>query len=527
MPQIKHVFDINKTVEEHGNKILLLGGVGSGKSKWVTDVLKNLGSVLFVTSRKAKALEDINCSDFEEIFKWYTNDNQTLITNAKLSKIIERIADDYMKDLDEFINHFDYIVIDEVHSIVTDSAYASSCPSVLSFIEYVAEKGKVIVCMTGTVEPVKQYFDDNGWYTADYMKICDYVHPKEIALIKERNVFSYIKQYKDTHKIIYFSNHTDTMAKYCKELIEKKILLSTEIATAVAKSKENEFYSILQNVLNDEYNYGNIKTSSETTYKDIITKKLIPSECKILFSTSVLKEGVNIKNRKVIVFCENHVLSNLIQFVGRVRAGAERVFVIEDSNDHPVKHNELLYNYAVTSEAEASNIFYKTCIDDEYNPFTIIEREKLTKHVTNNPYIYFDYIRNEYRVFHLKYNEEVRLLNNYDWETKITEHCKEYSIKKLWFDGGVEQRQALKVMMEKRVKFWVDDELNPNIKHLKNLLNSAYKVTYAQPKKINIQLEEKDAPIRIYNTKETEKVNRNKQYWQVVSTETYNKKNNI
>ena len=58
MLHIKDIFDIDKTIMEHGKKILLLGGVGSGKSTWVTEVLTKKGRVLFITSRKAKVQED-------------------------------------------------------------------------------------------------------------------------------------------------------------------------------------------------------------------------------------------------------------------------------------------------------------------------------------------------------------------------------------------------------------------------------------------------------------------------------------
>ena len=155
MSQIKDVFDIDETINKHGKKILLLGGVGSGKSTWVTEVLTKKGSVLFITSRKAKVQEDTKGTCFKEAFIWNTSNNQTLITNARLTSLVERIADDYQQDLDEFIDHFNYIVVDEIHSIATDSAYAESCFGVLSFIEYAVEKEKIIICMTGTPEPIQ------------------------------------------------------------------------------------------------------------------------------------------------------------------------------------------------------------------------------------------------------------------------------------------------------------------------------------------------------------------------------------
>ena len=272
MPKIKDIFDIDNAIAEHGNKIFLLGGVGSGKSTWVSDILTKKGSVLFVTSRKAKVREDVHYTCFSDIFHWNTNGNQTLITNAKLAFLIERIADDYMKDIDEFINHFDYVVVDEVHSIATDSAYAESCPAVLSFIEYAAEKGKVVVCMTGTPEPIKSYFDENGWYTADYIDVCDYVHPHQISLIKKSKITKLISKMCRTQQIIYFANRTDKITALCKELLENNILNATEIAVAVSKDREDDYFISLCSNLSNTGDGDVIKTTSEETYNNIIRK---------------------------------------------------------------------------------------------------------------------------------------------------------------------------------------------------------------------------------------------------------------
>ena len=35
---VSDVLDIDKVVQEHGNKIFLIAGVGSGKSTWVKEV---------------------------------------------------------------------------------------------------------------------------------------------------------------------------------------------------------------------------------------------------------------------------------------------------------------------------------------------------------------------------------------------------------------------------------------------------------------------------------------------------------
>ena len=516
MLHIKDIFDIDKTIMEHGKKILLLGGVGSGKSTWVTEVLTKKGRVLFITSRKAKVQEDTKGTCFKEAFEWYTSDNQTLITNAKLTSLVERIADDYQRDLDEFIDHFDYIVVDEVHSIATDSAYAESCFGVLSFIEYAVEKDKIVVCMTGTPEPIQQYFDDNGWYTADLMEKCDYIHPKRVSLIQQREILSTIQKHCQDCKIIYFSNHTDTLTALCKDLIETNIVTAGEVAISISKSREKDYFEKLSSELSTE-NYKRIEETSKRTYDNIIEKKFIPDDCRILISTSVLKEGINIKNPNVVMFCENHVLSNLIQYFGRAREGNTEVYIIEDSDDYPIKHDELLYDYAIDSELETANTYHRKRIDDERNVFSKIERQSLIKHITRNPYIYFDYIRNQYRIFHVKFHEEERLKTYSFWCDKLNSHCNRYGITQRWFNVKNDYVRILIEQAEQQLIFWGDKQ----IQILKNFISTAYGITGAQPKRINGKLAEKNIPIRIYNDKGSAGDKRDVKYWQLLLVEDF------
>ncbi len=139
------ITDIDRELKKHQNKLFLIAGVGAGKSSWVKDVLAKKGNVLFVTSRRAKVDEDINDSCFENVIRLGGEEHQTLITNAKLAKILENmnLKSGFMT-IDQFLDHYDYIVIDEVHSMVTDSTFAKSSFGLLNFIEYVAKKKRTL-----------------------------------------------------------------------------------------------------------------------------------------------------------------------------------------------------------------------------------------------------------------------------------------------------------------------------------------------------------------------------------------------
>ena len=508
---IKDIFNFDELVKEGYTKIFLIAGVGSGKSTWVTNELTQKGNVLFVTSRKAKVNEDIRHSTFSDIFHWYTNNNQTLITNAKLANVIEGISSDSTKDLDDFLDHFDYIVIDEVHSIATDSAYADSCASVLAFIEYVSKIGKIIICMTGTPEPIQSYFESSNWYIANYLKKCNHVHPKRISLISNNHSLSHISKFKSTNKMIYFANHTDTIISLCKKLLDKEGFSATEIAISVAKNREKDFFNELSNTLTHPGDADILFNSSQREYNCIINEKCLTEECKILISTSVLKEGINIKNPNMVLFCENHVLSNLIQYFGRAREGGPEVFIIEDSTDHQIKHNSLLFEYAVYSETDAANQFLKNKIYSSSNLLPQVEHLKLTKHVSNNPYIYYDNIACEYKVFFIKFREEQRLLQQNNWKRDLLQYCDNHNIEHRWFNAEEQYKSILLDLAKGKKQFWGEKQKAA----LLNLLKIAYKITFKQPNKINSELEKYNAPFRISNGKATAGDKRDMSYWQL------------
>lgn len=510
------VFEIDDYISQGITKLFIISGVASGKSSWVKNVLSQKGSVLFVTSRKAKAEADKNDSSFTDVINWNTYDNQTLITNAKLASLIERRAVNSLQELNDFINHFDYIVIDEVHSIATDSLFADSCSTVLSFIEYAVELKKPIVCMTGTPAPIQFYFEENGWCIIDYVKICNYVKPERITMVMNHSVVSEIKKTIAGSTIIYFANRTNTITKKAKELIEIGIVKPYELAISVSKSRETEYFIDLDNTFKDTNIRNAIIDASGKAYESIIENKCLPNECKILFSTSTLKEGIDIENENMVLFCENHDVSNLIQYFGRARKGKTKVFIIEDSVDYPVENDELLYTYANQNETAAANSFLKNELMSHDQILTEKDIYKLKKHVAKNPYIYYDVIKREFKTFHIKFHEKIRIANNVYWKDKICKHCLAYNIAFFCPDNASFMRGALKRFAQNKGRHY-----GATIELIKKVLYTAYRIDNSQPKKINEQLAQLKAPIRVYNSKETKGQNRDKKYWQILFVDDY------
>lgn len=144
----------------------------------------------------------------------------------------------------------------------------------------------------------------------------------------------------------------------------KRIGEIEKIAVIVSDEKRKDMDAALKEKFpgyNEEIN--------DQVYTSLIQNQVLPEECEILISTSRLKEGVDILNENACVICDNHILSNLIQFFGRVRVGGGTVYIIEDAQQHEIKHDKLLYEYAKQQEITAANKFVDTYIKEQEDVF--------------------------------------------------------------------------------------------------------------------------------------------------------------
>lgn len=517
---LSDVFDIDEFAKRWGNKIFLIAGVGAGKSTWVIEVLSRKGSVLFVTSRRVKVDEDLKKSVFEK--RLNVNDRLrkylNLVTNAELGYYVKKLCTDEKNEdnalIDKFINRYDYIVIDEVHSIAADSTFAESSFDVQAFMEYAANMGNVVVAMTGTPQPVSKYFRENGWCTIDLRKRCNYVKPLRIDKLIQKNVQEKIFAEIDVgRKVIYFVNSVSQIPKLCKELTEinpkkqNQTLNPRDIAVIVAKSRNEELHEQLEETI--KVGSKLIIKTSEETYTSIIEKQLIPEKCKLLISTSTLREGVDIYNDNVSVICDNHVLSNIIQFCGRTRLANSVFYVVIDKGQHIVDLNSLMYEYACKNEVAAANDFIQ-------NNISGIVPDELIMHVERNPYIRFNYILREFQVNQMKYDEQIRVENSLSrWEEELKSYCDEYEINSFFMTPAQKKKwilHGLDNLVKQEIKIFDKEHQQALCEYLYVMLGLDR--VYLQPKKLNEQLEKYGYKIISMTEKSGE--NRDKTYWKVV-----------
>lgn len=566
--------DIDKLVEEHGKKIIIVSGVGSGKTTWVKEILAKRGRVLFITSRRAKADEDLADSDFERLEHGINDNNLYITTNAGLESLLRTIyyvrfnngIDD--SAYEKLMGAFDYLVVDEVHSIATDSSFAHSSFTVHAFMHYAFERGKVVIGLTGTIEPMKDFYTKNDWKILDLRRECRSVYPSKISLINDEQKYAVMGDFclgSDRRaKAVYFTNRIDSIPSLIHEVVQRRIVQLSKIAVIVASSKKQSLEKDLQEAF-DEGNSSQfgitpsisarIMRQSEKAYNRITEEKVIPEDCRLVISTATLREGVDIKNHNVTVFIENHILTNIIQFCGRIRSGNNEVYIIRDAQEHQIQHDPFLYSYAEdgfrTSDDEPDCSFTKNAnihlycltqrhlverltdegyMTENHPGGSLTDVQRFINYVESiNPYVYFDYLIGKFLPFNVKYDEENRLRAIRDmsdgqgWIIQLQQYCSDHDIR---FDDVVQRSedsalQSLKSYLsecaESKARFIVTStEQNNLIRRLQNWL-STDKIRISS---FNQILQAKNLPFEIISKRSRDNCGAYFTYWEIVHKDT-------
>lgn len=566
--------DIDRLVEEHGKKIVIVSGVGSGKTTWVKETLARNGRVLFITSRRAKADEDLADSSFERLEHGINDDNLYITTNAGLESLLRSIyyvrfnngIDD--SAYERLMSAFDYLVVDEVHSIATDSSFAHSSFTVHAFMHYALDKGKVVIGLTGTFEPMEDFYQQNEWSVLDLREECRSGYPAKISLINDERKYTVMGEFclnSSRHaKAVYFTNRIDSIPSLIHEVVSRHIVSPSEIAVIVASSSKKSFEEELQEAFGEgtQSRFGitttvsdQIISQSERTYNRIVEEKVIPDDCRLVISTSTLREGVDIQNPNVTVFIENHILTNIIQFCGRIRCGGNEVYIIRDAREHPVRHDPLCYHYAEdgfrTSDDDSNMSFTANanCYLRNLTTRQLVEQRTDKGYVTEihpggnledvksfisyiesiNPYVYFDYLTGKFWLFDVKFDEENRLrmiqsmADGLGWIIQLQQYCSDHGIR---FDDVVQREednslQALRSYLnecaESKTRFFVrSDEQNALIRRLQIGLST----DRSSKDSFNDILSARNLPYEINNDHRSRVNGSLKTYWIIIRKET-------
>ena len=445
------VIDYKKDIEPY-NLIKIYAGVGSGKSYFASAMMTGSDeyripeqSVLLITSRRAKVEETlkelgvvvkstINKNGNLDFDVWQTGEDRpfeyekyarnikfnnefgvqdfliynksAVCTNAFISVYLRNV---YEPDnpITHIWNKFDSIIIDEVHSLVTDSTYQSATFDVLALIQEYLKLAKNnqlqecackhLILMTGTPQPfetfIKMDFPEERTIEKNCFDVCENVVPKNIILADEQTSKLKVKELlSDGKKVIYFTNRTMT-----EKAAREKFDLDKSINIGVSFSKEDKRKSLPQE------EQGRIRDLNDSIAKN----SLIPKDIQFFVTTSRNKEGININNKDIHnMFVETHLMYDAVQMAGRVRAGIDIFYIISSAEQY--SYENTLTDRLFSKKIMVANEHWINS-DDEANKYLINEyfnkaEEKKWEDEERLNYIrkYVNYI--ESRFSYVRYN---------------------------------------------------------------------------------------------------------------------------
>lgn len=151
----------------------------------------------------------------------YTTYNKSVVcTNAYISAYL-RYVHDPDNPTTHLWNKFDAIIIDEVHSLVTDATYQAATFDVFALIQeylklYQSNELQECACkrmilMTGTPQPFDAFaaldFPEELTNTIDLFEKCGNVVPKNVILVDKETAWHRMRTLlSNGEKAIYFSN---------------------------------------------------------------------------------------------------------------------------------------------------------------------------------------------------------------------------------------------------------------------------------------------------------------------------------
>ena len=438
------------------NKICIVSGVGSGKNWFVEHELSQNGNILYITSRRAKVNEILEEKIAQEAIIWNNDKNDIVTTtNYGIQKLV--MNEKFNGRLSEIIKHFSFIVVDEAHSIVTDASYAESAFHVSAFLEYVAQNYPAIkiILMTGTPEPIKSLL--KNYHIIDKREECINIVPKSIKFITKKQALDILLTLPNNEKTIYYSNSArkivSSSQSWYNALIEAGCD-NNQIAICMSEnsiSKNKKFLPCLDDIC--------------TQTKEALTqKRTLPANAKFLFTTSTLKEGVNIEDTSIrIAFCESHLLSDIQQFAGRVRTTLDILYIIEDAEQHNIDEKtlqsyvlEALFSYLKVC-ASANEYFEEKIKDPKsnlyiatgYDPglidleFLMIDEYSLYNYggeaakafikliESKHQYVKFNHLTGQFNYFKNRMVEQQRVRRSIykkEWAIDLANFCQKYGI---------------------------------------------------------------------------------------------------
>ena len=455
---LSKIIDYDRDIAPH-RFINIVAGVGSGKTTFINNLIKGneikhqdgtlvkRQAILLIESRRSKVDEQLRSKSafyaskaYNDSFRiWYANDEEARVYEENFERI--RVGDPSSVYSTEVPKHsvahtnarietnlkwsytpedplarpwerFDMIVVDEVHSLLTDASYQSAPYYVMRLIEETLKRSETckVIIMTGTAKVLDKHPLFAQAHVVDRMDACVNITPKSVEFITAQEAAQLQRMMLDLdEKFVAFYNHIDPILELNKEEPDK---------TAISFSAEDRLAALPADTLK------RIKNVQE----HLAVKNLLPGDVIGFLTTSRNKEGISINNEDIhAMFIEAHTEADIIQMAGRLRNPVDVLYVVVDSNGYWEPESRFEKDLSM-------NKFLLRGINDEFKTLCaregytleeedgelrdpIYQNETLREYIDyihgKYPYVRFDYFSNSFA-----YYEQREISKRYDREQR-------------------------------------------------------------------------------------------------------------
>lgn len=378
---VSEVLESVLQIAEGKNKVIIRAETGTGKTTaFLMDFLKHRPTKRCLILAPLTVIVEQSISDYNDIIGLTGRSEPNEHLKAKTAPLVFATYEQGIKHLDHG-NNFDFIVIDEVHNFFLGHNYKSDTITQLTkLLEY-----KKVIGLTGTPNNL---FKEIGYTLVSVFK----EQQKAVDIIQRvdnRNAAKIVIQHIESveGKCIFRLNSTTTLQEIKKELIKNK------------KYKLNEVLVL----------FSSRKIKNSTEYVEIINTSRFPKQTKIVLTTGLIDEGINIKQLGFtdVVFIETEYTPSpepLKQFFARFRntdaARKNYHYYKKTKNQTPIYWNEGK-DYALRLD-----ILNNNSIEDfnSYNDLT-----------NDNKFYYYNRKVNKYYLGFEVYNKFLSFFSHYEF----------------------------------------------------------------------------------------------------------------
>lgn len=337
-PHLCEAIDFERDIKPY-RLIRLYAGVGAGKNEWTEKLAEQGYTILVITSRANTATAQARKLDAKRHFRlediieaadaWgETPLDRVCCTNSDIEKYAR---DTYDPDNPKthIWNLFDFIVLDEAHSLTADAGFSTAPFYVIQFLKYAYKKNRKchIVLMSGTQEPVDWVFAGERSQAAvhelNFFEQCRHIEPERVRFWPQfGGINQVIKGWKKGERCIYFANSIESIKDCVKRLTAAGI---PEADIGISYSDKGRDKDFSEELVGKKERIRNMMIETER----------IPEDVKIFLTTSKNKEGINIRDDDITaMFTESCQRDELVQMAGRVRSGLKHFCILYDAKQH-------------------------------------------------------------------------------------------------------------------------------------------------------------------------------------------------